>query len=94
MPLYDFRCSAGHGTEASFAITDRPDHVACPVCGQTSRRRIPSPRLSIAGSSAFGLLESTQRSAHEPEVVASTNPGTRPPTPTTSNPLHRKLPRP
>ncbi|TYD00430.1 zinc ribbon domain-containing protein [Arthrobacter echini] len=94
MPLYDFRCSAGHGTEASFAMADRPDHVACPVCGETSRRRIPSPRLSIAGSSAFGLLESTQRSAHEPEVVASTNPGKRSPTPTTSNPLHRKLPRP
>lgn len=95
MPIYDFRCPDGHGVEASFAMAKRPDELVCPTCGQSSRRRMPSPRLSVAGSAAFGLMDSTQRSAHEPEVVSTTRPGTRSSgTQFTSNPLHRKLPRP
>lgn len=95
MPIYEFRCPEGHGFDASFAMAKRPDELVCPTCGQSSQRRISSPQLSIAGSAAFKLMDSTQRSAHEPDVVSTTHPGARSPgTQFTSNPLHRKLPRP
>lgn len=55
-----------------------------------------APRLSTAGSAAFQLIDATKRSAHEPAVVNSPNPGQRsgPAQKYTSNPLHKKLPRP
>ncbi|GAA1354556.1 zinc ribbon domain-containing protein [Arthrobacter rhombi] len=94
MPLYEFRCPDGDVFEQSHPMDRRPDEASCPTCGQSSRRRMPSPRLSIAGGSAYGLIDATRRSAHEPEVVS-----TLPTAPRrrgagyTTNPLHQKLPR-
>jgi hypothetical protein len=55
-----------------------------------------APRISTAGSAAYRLIDSTKRSAHEPAVVNSPGPGQRsgPGQKYTSNPLHKKLPRP
>ncbi|WP_333483478.1 zinc ribbon domain-containing protein [Arthrobacter sp. CAN_A1] len=72
------------------------DLQSCPTCGQPARRKISVPNLSKAGSSAFRLVDSAERSASEPQVVAGALPSTsrRKSQPYTSNPLHRKLPRP
>lgn len=97
MPLYEFRCPKGTVLEAAYSMATVPDAVDCPDCGAAAPRRITSVRLSRAGSSAYRLLESTQRSAHEPEVVSALPPdgrATRQGPRYTAHPLHRKLPRP
>ncbi len=96
MPLYEFRCPQGEQFEASFPMSEAPEVLDCPDCGQSSRRRISAAKLSIAGSAEFKLIDSTKRSAHEPEVVSSrlASKSQSPPTRYTHNPLHQKLPRP
>lgn len=94
MPLYEFRCPDGDRFEAPFPMSEAPSHTDC-ACGKQARRLIGSPRLSRAGTSAYRLIESTERSAHEPEVVTSIpGRGRKSPVRYTSNPLHQKLPRP
>ena len=94
MPLYDFRCPDGTTFEAAFPMTEVPDATVCPECNQQSPRQMSSPRLSIATSAQFKLIDATKRSAHEPEVVSGRTGSSRQGTRYTSNPLHRKLPRP
>lgn len=97
MPLYEFRCPDGTLLEAAFSMATVPDAVDCPECGAPATRRITSVRLSRAGSSAYRLIESTQRSASAPEVVTALPTAGRAPRDGpryTGNPLHRKLPRP
>ena len=95
MPLYEFRCPEGTTFEATFTMSQAPQLLECPRCGQPSRRRITAPKLSIANSAEFKLIDSTKRSAHEPEVVSSRLPSTGRPSSTryTHNPMHQKLPR-
>jgi len=73
-----------------------PDTVDCPTCRAPARRLMSAPHLSAAGSAAFGLIDSSARSASEPEVVESALPGRRSGSGAqfTANPLHLKLPRP
>ena len=93
MPLYEFRCHDGTVFEATFTMAEVPDQQACPGCGQPARRRISPPRLSIAGTAAYSLIDATKSSAHAPPVVSSTGPVGRAQR-YTQNPLHQKLPRP
>ncbi|UOQ58157.1 zinc ribbon domain-containing protein [Leucobacter allii] len=95
MPSYSFRCSAGCRFDARFAMSEVPAETVCRVCGAEARRTITAPHLSRAGTAAFGLLDRSARSAHEPEVVdrlPARAPGRA--QRTTTNPLHAKLPRP
>lgn len=95
MATYEYRCPDGSLFETSRPIGQAPDTLACPLCGEPSRRVFSAPHLSRAGSAAFRLIDSTKRSSSEPEIVDSRIPGrTRQDRPYTSNPLHRKLPRP
>jgi putative FmdB family regulatory protein len=99
VPLYEFRCPEGTTTESPFSMATVPDAIACPDCGAAARRRITGARLSRSGTPAYGLIESTERSAEAPEVVTSL-PGpsasarSRKEPRHTGNPLHLKLPRP
>lgn len=100
MPLYVYRCAAATGVlcpefEVSLPMGAAPGSVPCPACGNPSPRRFTAPNLSRASSSAYRLIEGTQRSAAEPDVVRSPVSGPRTGrSSSTSNPLHRKLPRP
>lgn len=94
MPLYDFRCPAEHVAEVMFSFQAAPATTECATCAQPAARLISSPRLSRASDPAFGLIERTKRSAHEPEVVHSLGAGKGPRTRYTADPLHQKLPRP
>lgn len=95
MPNYDFRCAEGCLFEASYSMTQVPQHVACPACGQDARRLMSAPYLAATNSAAFRVIDSVARSAHEPPVVSSLPArvpgGTRL---ASQNPLHRKLPQP
>lgn len=93
MPVYEFGCAACGRFDRSFAMTDVPDATACPQCRSDARRLMSAGRLSRGASRAMRLWDDTKRSASEPAVV-STVPGRGAPRPVTTNPLHRKLPRP
>lgn len=95
MPNYSFRCAEGCAFDAMYSMSEVPRQTACTKCGATATRAITAPHLSAAGSSAYGLLERSSRSAHDPQTVdrlpargaASRQPVTR-------NPLHARLPKP
>jgi putative FmdB family regulatory protein len=95
MPRYDFRCECGAEFTATYSMGEVPAATGCPRCAASARRRMTAPNLGRTGSAAFGLIDRAARSAHEPEVVSGSLPGSRPRpgTPVTSNPLHAKLPR-
>ncbi|WP_242676650.1 zinc ribbon domain-containing protein [Rhodococcus sp. ABRD24] len=72
-----------------------PDAAACPDCAAEARRQITASRLGHGASTPMRLLDATARSASEPGVVSGPRPGAaRAARPVTTNPLHRKLPRP
>ena len=94
MPLYDFRCQTCGVIEESFPMADVPAAVTCPDCCGSARRQIGAAGLHRQ-SAAKSLVESTERTAHEPPVVSSLPHTKRAPQPRiTRNPLHAKLPRP
>lgn len=96
MPSYRFRCAEGCSFDAMFAMAEVPRTTDCRACGASdARRMITAPHLSATGSAAYGLIERSARSAHEPAVVdrVPTQPGA-PRQRSTTNPLHAKLPRP
>jgi putative FmdB family regulatory protein len=95
MVLYEFACPDCGPVEAFYSMGSAPDNIDCPGCGGRARRQLSAPRLSIASTSAFRLLDATEKSAHEPQVVSGSLPASpRRATPVSTNPLHRKLPRP
>lgn len=82
-----------------YSMQEVPLAAACRVCGGRAKRAMTAPHLSNAGTSAFGLVDRAERSAHEPEVVSSlprnSGPGGHTKRqPVTYNPQHAKLPRP
>ncbi|MHA7238908.1 FmdB family zinc ribbon protein [Arthrobacter sp. TMS1-12-1] len=96
MPIYEYRCPRCEVYEIVRAMGAAPAEDTCPTCGQVARRKISAPHVSRTGTAAFQLIDSTTRSASEPRVVSGALPSTgRRTAPTyTTNPLHRKLPRP
>ena len=96
MALYRFACPGCRPIEAYFPMGRAPESIDCPECGGRAPRVFSAPYLSVSGRAAFKLIDSTQRSAHEPQVIDGALPQTtRKHAPTiTSHPLHRKLPRP
>ncbi|MBP3035164.1 zinc ribbon domain-containing protein [Arthrobacter sp. zg-ZUI100] len=95
MPLYAYHCPECSDFEFSCPMGSAPGSLPCPACGAPSPRRFTAPNLSRTSSSAYQLIERTQRSAAEPDVVRSPAPGPRTGGQNiTTNPLHRKLPRP
>jgi putative FmdB family regulatory protein len=96
MPIYEYRCPQCRVFEVIRPMGGAADFESCPRCEQPARRKMSAPNLSRTGTAAFGLIDSTQHSAWEPRVVTGQLPssGTQKIQPYTSNPLHKKLPRP
>jgi putative FmdB family regulatory protein len=94
--LYEFACPGCRPIEAYFPMGSAPESIDCPDCGGRASRVFSAPYLSVSGRAAFKLIDSTQRSAHEPQVIDGAlahNKWKRAPT-ISSHPLHLKLPRP
>jgi putative FmdB family regulatory protein len=47
VPRYDYRCEAGHTTEAIFPIGEAPERIACTCCEHDTARRVYSPPAAI-----------------------------------------------
>jgi hypothetical protein len=71
----------------------RPDTVDCPDCGGPARRMIAAPHLGRSGDTAMALQDATRSTADTPAVVSAPPRGGAG-RKVTTNPLHRKLPRP
>ncbi|MGH3723666.1 MAG: FmdB family zinc ribbon protein [Mycobacterium sp.] len=94
MAFYEYRCTSCGDTARNFPMATAPDTVPCTGCTGSSRRVFGIAGVHRGSSARMRLLDATQRSASEPTVVSAPSPRARRPAPTTSNPLHRKLPRP
>ncbi|WP_109535506.1 FmdB family zinc ribbon protein [Mycobacteroides immunogenum] len=94
MALYQYRCTSCGDTARNFAVATAPNTVPCPGCPEPARRVFGIAGMSRGSSARMRLLDATARSASEPAVVSALPPIMRRSAPVTSNPLHRKLPRP
>ncbi|WP_346772342.1 FmdB family zinc ribbon protein [Rhodococcoides fascians] len=95
VPTYSFRCTQRcEPVEQRFSMADVPSQVTCPECGETAARRISSPALGRGNSAAMKAHDASRATADSPTVVTSIPQQGRAASPTTSNPLHRRLPRP
>lgn len=97
MPLYDYKCPAGDVSEVFFTMQEKPDAIACPLCGKQATSMPPAIGPSKINSPQMRALDATRATAEAPKVVTSLSgkpTGTHRPTPLSTNPLHQKLPRP
>jgi hypothetical protein len=70
--------------------------VACPVCGAEAARVFTAPRLAFGSPARRALIERTERSGDQPDVVAAPPPGPHAGrrADVTRNPALSRLPRP
>ncbi|QNG19912.1 zinc ribbon domain-containing protein [Rhodococcus triatomae] len=96
MPLYEFHCADCGPFEQSFPMATVPTAADCARCLRPARRVVTTVRWGRGSSPQMRLLDRTARSAHEPDVVAAPPPSRSGPSTAqpSTNPLHRKLPRP
>lgn len=94
MTMYAFRCTECGPFDAPFPIGTAPDRSTCPECSGSSTRMITAPRLGFGGNPYRRAVERTMATADAPQVVSALPPPGRRPVPVSTNPLHRKLPRP
>lgn len=94
MPIYVYRCGDHGITEQSLPIGTAQRTMPCTTCGSTAVRVFTAPRLSLGDATRRALIDRTERTRDEPEVVSS--PGPRPVrrAPVAANPALRRLPRP
>lgn len=52
LPVYEYRCSGGHGYEKTEGF-DAPAVQACPRCGAEARRQISVPAVIFKGSGFY-----------------------------------------
>jgi putative FmdB family regulatory protein len=94
MAAYVYRCDEHGLTERSLPIGTAGRTTDCPTCGSPAARVFTAPRLTLGDATRRALIDRTERTRDEPEVVSS--PGPRPArrTPVAGNPALRRLPRP
>lgn len=52
MPVYEYRCSSGHGYEKTEGF-DAPTVQSCPDCGAEARRQLSLPAVIFKGSGFY-----------------------------------------
>jgi len=94
VPTYSYRCAACGPFDQVRPMAAAHEEAVCPGCGEPSARTFGAPALRLdAGVRA--AVEAGERSAEAPEVVHSIpTSGRRRPTHPTTDPRHRRLPRP
>ncbi len=93
MAVYVYRCIE-HGTsEESSPIGPAGAAVPCPTCGAAAVRVYTAPRLSLGSPARRALIDRTERTRDEPDVVSAPPP--RPGGPAVAwHPALGRLPRP
>ena len=94
MATFLYRCPEDGILEMHWPVGTAPGQVTCPACTGDARR-VYTPPLVLGGSrSATALIDQTERTRYEPEVVTSPPPPGRPRRRATLNPAWQRLPRP
>jgi hypothetical protein len=69
-----YRCPE-HGTaETTCAMGAAAPAIACPVCGAVAARVFTAPRLSLGSPVRRALIDRTERTRDEPDVVPTPPP--------------------
>jgi putative FmdB family regulatory protein len=76
--VYLYRCPDHGTTETRCAMGAAPAAVECPACGTPAARVFTAPRLSFGSPVRRALVERTERTRDEPDVVSSPPPGPGP----------------
>ena len=76
--VYLYRCPDHGTTETRCAMGAAPAAVECPACGTPAARVFTAPRLSFGSPVRRALVERTERTRDEPDVVSSPPPGRGP----------------
>ncbi|MCZ2811199.1 MULTISPECIES: FmdB family zinc ribbon protein [unclassified Modestobacter] len=94
--VYLYRCPDHGTTETRCAMGAAPAAVECPACGSTAARVFTAPRLSFGSPVRRALIERTERTGDQPDVVSAPPPGPRPGrrADVLRNPALSRLPRP
>lgn len=94
MAVYVYRCDAHGFTERALPIGTAEQSTPCPTCGDVAMRVFTAPRLSLGDATRRALIDRTERTRDEPEVVSAPAPRTTHSAPVATNPALRRLPRP
>jgi putative FmdB family regulatory protein len=96
MSMYEYRCDQHGSFDLQTSMGDAQPRTACPECGLQVPRVFTAPMTSSTPRSVTSVLDRTEKSRYEPEVVSSLP--RRPAhqrTPTApANPALQRLPRP
>ncbi|MGZ8178390.1 FmdB family zinc ribbon protein [Williamsia sp. SKLECPSW1] len=93
MPLYVFRCATCPDVERSFSMSRVPAEIDCATCSSPARRVVTGVGVG-SDPTATRLLDATAATAERPAVVGNV-PGRRAaPRRVSTDPRHRRLPRP
>lgn len=96
MATYTYRCGTDGPVDVRLPIGTAPATLSCPACGAVADRLITPPMLGLADRNRMALIDRTEASRTEPQVVTSLpSAGTGPrPATTRVDPRTRGLPRP
>ncbi len=95
MTTYTYRCTSHEDFDVRLPMGSAPRQLPCPACDTPARRVYQAPRLSLGSRAALALLDRTERTRHEPDVVTAPAGTRRRRTPVApANPALARLPRP
>jgi hypothetical protein len=94
MATFLYRCPADGIVEQRGAVGTAPSQVSCPACAGDARRVYTPPLVSGGSRSARALIDRTERTRDEPEVVTTLPSRDRGPGRGAVNPAWQRLPRP
>ena len=96
MAVYVYRCTEHGATEITRAMGTAAAAVPCPACDRPAIRVFTAPRLSLGSPARRALIDRTERTRDEPDVVSAPppRPGGAGAALVAGNPALRRLPRP
>ncbi len=95
MAVYVYRCTEHGLIEVTRAMGSADAAVPCPACGLQATRVFTAPRLSLGSPTRRALIDRTERTRDEPDVVSAPppRPGGAGAAAVARNPALRRLPR-
>lgn len=94
MPIYEYKCPQCGVFERQYPMSQTPKTVPCASCNMNAHKILSAVGLSRLNSAHAQIIDSTQASAHQPQVVSGRLGATPSAQNITRNPLHAKLPHP
>ena len=94
MATFLYRCPVDGTFEMHWPVGTAPGQVTCPECASDARRVYTPPLVSGGSREAMALIDQTERTRYEPEVVTRPARPGRPRRGAALNPAWQGLPRP